>query len=440
MAIYTRKKYFSQKRRWQSWLDVEAALARVLGREGIIPQWAACKIAETSKLEQLDKKALRKEVKRTMAPVHALACELAKASGEAGGWVHWGATTQNIIDAGRLLVLRDVQKDLKHQLALVLNCFAYLADKHAETSMVGRTNRQQALPITFGFKIASWIDEFLRIWDQLEECEERLFELRFGGAIGAFHSLGEAGPDISIRLAEELGLRPARYEGRVQVDVLMEYVSRLGIIGVAAYRVASDLYQMMQSEVGELAEDFGAAVVGSSTMPHKSNPKLVVRLIANANRLRSLGAGAYSLTPPSFEGDSVTNREMQKQLQDTVECAFCVILGLQKVIDSLSVNSNSMTKRLVSSGKETSMENVMMHLAKLIGRGAAHDVLHEAIVKSRTNGKPVDEILLSQPEFRNNIEKETLNHLLDPEKNIGQSVRIARQLAAKARERTSQFK
>ena len=100
--------------------------------------------------------------------------------------------------------------------------------------MVGRTNRQQALPVTFGFKVASWIDEFLRIWDQLEECEERLFELRFGGAIGAFHSLGEAGPDISIRLAEELGLRPARYEGRVQVDVLIEYVSRLGIIGVAA--------------------------------------------------------------------------------------------------------------------------------------------------------------------------------------------------------------
>ena len=131
---------------------------------------------------------------------------------------------------------------------------------------------------------------------------------------------------------------------------------------------------------------------------------------------------------------------MQKQVEDTVECAFCVTAGLQKVIDSLSVNSNNMTKTLTSSGKETSMENLMMNLAQSIGRGAAHDILHEAIVISRTTGKPVDEILLRQPEFRNNMGKETLNNLLDPEKNIGQSVRIARQVAAKARERTSQFK
>ena len=427
--------YFTEKRRWQSWLDVEGALARVQAEAGIIPDWAGPVISVAANLDSLDLDALQANVRKTMAPVYALSRALAAASGPAGDWVHWGATTQNVIDAGRLLVLKDVQREIKERLGDVLRCLADMAETHSETPMVGRTNRQHALPITFGFKIAGWIDELVRVCDQLEECEDRLFVLRFGGAIGTFQSLGEAGLAISTRLAEELGLKPALYEGRAQVDVYVEYVSRLGMLGVAATRIAGELYEAMQSEIRELAEDLGHDVVGSSTMPHKVNPKLVVTLKADANRLRALGASAFAITPPSFEGDAVTNCELRELVEDTVSRALSVSSGLKTVLDAVAINADRMAVTLSSSAEETALESVMMHLAPKIGRAAAHDVLHEAATCARDTGTALQTLVQSMPEVKNALDGETLARLFDPVLNTGQSAHVARQLVALGRER-----
>ena len=435
MSTDPAKKYFTEERRWQSWLDVEGALARVQAEAGVIPDWAGPEISAAANLESLDLDALQAEVRKTMAPVHALSRALAAACGPAGSWVHWGATTQNVIDAGRLLVLKEVQRDIKERLADVLRCLANMAETHSETPMVGRTNRQHALPITFGFKLAGWIDELVRVCDQLEECENRLFLLRFGGAIGAFQSLGEAGPAISTRLAEELGLKPAQHEGRAQVDVSIEYVSRLGMLGVAATRMAGELYEAMQSEIRELTEDLGHDVVGSSTMPHKVNPKLVVTLKADANRLRSLGASAFSITPASFEGDAVTNRELWRLVEDTVVCALSVVSGLKTVLDAVTIDADRMAMTLASSAEETALESVMMHLAPKIGRAAAHDVLHEAAARARDTGTALQTLVQNMPEVTNALDRETLLRLFDPVLNTGQSARVTRQIVAVGRKR-----
>jgi len=435
MLAEARSAYFTEARRWQSWLDVEAALARVQAEAGIIPEWAAREITAAARLETLDLDDLRAEIARTMAPVHALSRSLAAASGEAGAWVHWGATTQNVIDTGRLLVLKDLQSDLKVRLAGVLTQMCNLAEAHARTPMVGRTNRQHALPITFGFKVAGWIDETIRVCDQLEECETRLFQLRFGGAIGAFQSLGAAGPNLSARLAEDLGLRPALYEGRAQVDVLIEYVSRLGMLGVAAVRIASDLYEGMQTELGELSEDLGHDVVGSSTMPHKVNPKLVVTLKADANRLRSLAASAYCVSPPSHEGDAATNQELRSLVNDTALLALRVAQQLCETLTVIEVDHDGMAQNLASSGDLTALESVMMHLAPKLGRGTAHNLLHDAATRARTTGMSLERLVAEVSEVTGALDTAALRRLFDPVQNTGQSAEIALQLAAAGRAR-----
>ncbi len=426
---------FSDERRWQSWLDVEAALARVQAKAGIIPAWAAQEIGAAARLDRLDPDRLRREIRRTMAPVHALAKCLSEASGEAGAWVHWGATTQNIIDAGRLLILRDVQAELTARLSHALSRMALLAETHADSVMVGRTNRQHALPITFGFKVAGWIDEMLRLFDQLDACEDRLFCLRFGGAIGSYQSLGPDGPELAAELAAELGLRPALYAGRAQVDPLIEYVTRLGMLGVAAGRIGTDLYAGMQSEVGELSEDLGHDVVGSSTMPHKVNPKIVVTLTAEASRLRAKAAAAFAVTPPSHEGDSVTNRELRILVQEAGLLALDVAAKLGEVLDRITVNEAALTANVLSTAEMTSLETVMMHLAPRIGRSAAHDLLHALAVRARESDAPLRDLMMASPEIAGLVDRETLGRLTDPRRNTAHSAAIARQLASDARAR-----
>src|SRR6056297_361013 len=294
--------HFGDAARWQSWLDVEAQLALAQAELGMIPAWAAERIAAAARLDAIDLARLRTEIATTMAPVAALARVLAAAAGEAGAYVHWGATTQNVVDTGRLLVLRRFQAELDAALADVLDRLSAMAEAHAQTVMVGRTNRQRALPITFGFKVAGWIEDAIRVADQLAEAEPRLFQLRFGGAIGAYQSFGEDGPRLAAALGRRLGLGAALVPNRTGTAPLIEYLTKLASLGLAVGRIADELYLLMQEEIGEVREVLGDEVVGSSTMPHKTNPKLVVDLRARANLLRGRGAAALSVPPATHEG------------------------------------------------------------------------------------------------------------------------------------------
>lgn len=431
------KENFSDVRRWQSWLDVEAALARVQARLGMIPKDAADQITAASDISRYDLDALSGEIEQTMSPVYSLSRQLANHSGAAGAWVHWGATTQNIIDAGRLLVLRDVQAQLKSSLGKTLVRMSKMAEEHADTVMIGRTNRQHALPITFGFKVGSWLDQLLRVCDQIEDCEPRLFQLRFGGAIGAFQSFGSHGPVLVKNLAEELGLRPAQYHGRAQTDVWVEYVSCLSMVGAAAYRVGNELFSLMQSELGEVAEDLASDVVGSSTMPHKVNPKYVVTLLANANALRGKAASAFGTTPPSHEGDAVTNRELRILVEDSCVLALEVVDGLHDLIEQVTLDLGKMQATLSSSGEMTALEGLMMDVAPQLGRAKAHDLLHGAAEKARATNTPLGTIVMELTEILDVVGKDALLRRFDPTQNTGCSRAIAIEMAQTARQRAA---
>lgn len=417
---------FSSESLWQSWLDVEAALALSQGELGVVPPHCAARIAGQCRLSRFDLPKLKAEIARTMAPVLSLTRELAVLCGEeAGGYVHWGATTQNVIMTGRLLQLRKAHVLLMRRLAEALEAMADLASANADQVMVGRTNRKHALPITFGFKVASWIDEMLRCVQRLREVEPRTFRLVFGGAIGAMQSFGAHGPALADTLAARLGLRGSLVHARNTLDSMSEYILVLALFGMACTRIGKELYALMAEEIDEVEEALGPDVVGSSTMPQKNNPKYVVTLLARAARLRALAAPALEAGQPSHEGDAACNQLIADLVDQSAILAYELAGRLSALLRNLRVQPERMRRNLDLSADVVASENLMLLLAQGMGRQAAHDLVHELIALHRQTGAPLLDLLLDHPDVKGHHDAAQLRHALNPACYIGMSREIA---------------
>ena len=255
---------FSRRSLWQSWLDVEAALAETQAELGIIPADAATQIRTRATLDVIGEDALAADIRRTRAPIVSLVRLLATAcAGEAGGFVHWGATTQNVMQTGRVLLMRRAHDALMQRVARILDLLAELAEAHAETVTVARTNIRHALPITFGFKAAAWIEEYLRHAERFTESAPRVFRAQWGGAVGAMHAVGERGPELNRRLAARLGLGCFTVPSRAALDTFAEYILLLSLFAATCGKIARDFYLMMADEFGEASEELGEGVIGS---------------------------------------------------------------------------------------------------------------------------------------------------------------------------------
>lgn len=421
---------FAEESQWQAWLDVEAALARAQAGLGLIPAAAAAEITAQARLDRLDLAALRASIARTRAPVLALTRHLADAAGDSGRWVHWGATTQNVMQTGRLLLLRDADRGIRAALARALGRLGRLAGDHAGTPMAGRTNRRHALPITLGFKVAGWIDETDRAVARLADAGRRAFALPFGGAVGAHHAYDGAGPALMRALAGELGLAELMVPSRTVNDLFVEYVVQLAMLGMAAERIARELYLLMTEELGEIREVLEPGVVGSSTMPHKVNPKRVVKVIADCARLRAQAAPALEAGLPSHEGDAVANHLLAAVLDEAVPLAWTVAERLAGLLERIEPDPVRMAENLARTGPLLATERLMMALAPEAGRGAAHDLVHHAL-----EGSPADPVaaLLAVPEVAA-LGEDRVRALLDPTAYTGDSAAIARVAAARAAE------
>lgn len=422
----------AQATHWQSWLDVEAALARAQASIGMIPEWAAETITENATLERVGEEALRASIKQTMAPVMSLTRLLAERSGKAGDYVHWGATTQNVMQTGRLLVLRRVHNHLLTDLARTLTRLSEMAEEHAETPMAGRTNRRHALPITFGFKVAGWIEELTRAIERLNEIRDRVFRLPFGGAVGAMHAYGNQGKEVCSALASELELDELLVPGRAVNDLFIEYIVGISLLAMSIERVAQELYLLMEEEISEVSETLNDQVIGSSTMPHKVNPKCVVKVIATCARLRALAAPAMEAGKPSHEGDSASNSLLSSILDDASRLGCELTTRFADLMELIEVNSDRMLENLALTGEALASENLMMGLASKVGRSRAHDIVHEVIINSQ--GKDIGSALANAPEITGEIDSAAIRKLLDFRQYTGDSAKISRQAAALGRQ------
>ncbi|MBS1217510.1 MAG: hypothetical protein H6R21_643, partial [Proteobacteria bacterium] len=355
---------FSRRSLWQAWLDVEATLAEVQAELGVIPQAAADEIRSKASLEVLDEPALAADIERTRAPILSLARTLGTAcAGDAGGYVHWGATTQNVLQTGRTLLMRRAHDAFMARMGDTLEILADLAESSADTLTVGRTNYRHALPITFGFKVAGWIDELLRHRDRLVGAEPRVFLSLWGGALGAMHAFGEAGPEINRRLSQRLGLMPMAIPTRAGTDHIAEYVMLLALFSATCSKIARELYSLMADEYAEVYEELGDAVVGSSTMPHKVNSKVAVEVIAIAARLRSQVPLALEAMQPTHEGDAANNLMLYGLMDSICPLAYELVCGMNELLDCIVVVPEQMRRNLDRSASFITAENAMMVLA-----------------------------------------------------------------------------
>lgn len=433
MTQLTPDTLFSPASLWQSWLDVEVALARAQAELGIIPAWAAEGIAAVAQVSILGLDALEAESARTRAPIHALTRVVSDRAGQAGDYVHWGATTQNVMQTGRLLLMRQALRQVQRHLADALDRLADLAATHAETPMIGRTNRRHALPISFGFKVAGWIEELDRAADRLTAMERRVFVLPFGGAVGAMHAFDGQGREINRRMAARLGLREMVVPGRAVNDIFADHVVQLGLWATTVERIARELYTLMTEEIGEISETLGDGVIGSSTMPHKVNPKHVVHVIAMAADLRSAVGPALEGTLSVNEGDSAANHLVVRVLDRVCPLAWKLARSFAELCAIVQPLPDRMAQNLALSGAHSASERLMMLIAPDLGHLQAHDLLHDILTEPGLDIDAIAARVAALPALDGRLGITEARAALDPRTYLGESAGIARDGAALGR-------
>jgi adenylosuccinate lyase len=425
---------YRQENRWQAWLDVEAALARAQAQLGIIPADAAEAIAAKSKLELMDRNRIDEGFARTGHTLVPLVWELSRVVGEPhGGWVHWGATTQNITQTGDLLVLRQAHAIFFRQIGEILSAMADLAERTADMPMAGRTHGQHAVPATFGYKVAVWIDELMRHADRLREARPRLFVAMLGGGAGTFASLGEQGPPVQEAIGRLLGFGSMRVPSRALGDHLAENICILGLLAATCGKIGREVYTLMKTEFGEVEEPVPPGTVGSSTMPQKRNPKLCQDIIAAAAEVRSLVPLALEAMTTEHEADRTTSL-----MSDSAEARACIAMGdalsrLGEVMRGLKVDPRRMRANLDLGGGLIMAEAVMLDLGAAIGRQHAHDVVYDAAQAAFVEGKSFGDLLAADKRVTAHMKPEAIRKLLDPTAYTGLCAEMARDAASRAR-------
>jgi adenylosuccinate lyase len=420
--------------RWQAWLDVEAALAKAQAELGIIPNEAAEAIVKAAHYELLDRARLDEGFARTGHTIVPLVWELSRVTGEKhGGWVHWGATTQNITQTGDLLVLRQAHGIFMKQIADALDAAAVLAEKGAEMPMAGRTHGQHAVPATFGYKVAVWIDELCRHVERFRQAAPRLFIAMLGGGAGTYASLGEMGPKVQAGIGKHLGFGSMRVPSRVILDHLAENICLLGMLAASVGRIGREIYTLMKTEFGEVEEPVPPGTVGSSTMPQKRNPKLCQDIIAAAAEIRSIVPLGLEAMMTEHEADRTTSLIM-----DSAESRACIATGdmlsrLTEILRGLKLDPARMRANLDLGGGLIMAEAVMLDLGQAIGRQHAHDVVYDAAMEAATAHKSFGDLLAADARVTAHLKPAEIQKLLDPTAYTGLCPQMARDGAERAR-------
>jgi 3-carboxy-cis,cis-muconate cycloisomerase len=424
---------FGTEERWQAWLAIESALALSQADLEMIPREAADAITSACRIECLDLGRIREGIARTSHPLMPLIIELSRVVGEPhGGWVHWGATTQNITQTGDVLVLRKVHRAILGLLGSIMAALADLAERSAEMVMAGRTHGQHAVPITLGLKVASWIDEIGRHVTRMRDLEPRLFVAIVGGAAGTFASLGDRAPEVQEGVAERLSLAPMPVPSRSIVDHFAEFVCVLGLLGATCGKMGREIYIMMKTEYGEVEEPVPAGTVGSSTMPQKRNPQLCQDILGIAAEIRALVPLALEAVQSEHEGDHSPGIVFEAISRASILTGEA-LERIHLIIGGLRLNPQRMRSNLDLSGGMISAEAIMLELGKTIGRQHAHDVVYEAAQAAASQNISFPDRLAADHRVTAHLSRSAIEALLDPASHIGFSARIALEQAEVAR-------
>jgi 3-carboxy-cis,cis-muconate cycloisomerase len=406
--------------------EVEAALGRAQARAGIVPAQAAAAISKAAadivkEPQSLDLARLKRETETVGYPILPLVRQLAERAGEAGRWVHWGATTQDIMDTAAVLQIRAGLELIETDLTALRGHLAALAQRWRDTPMAGRTHLQHALPITFGYKAAVWLAAFDRHATRLTELRPRVLQVQFGGAAGTLASLGPGPESLASRaeLARELGLGEPAITWHVARDGIAETVQFLALLGGSLGKIAYDVMLMAATEFAEAAEPFVAGRGSSSTMPQKRNPISCELILAAAKALRQHAGLILDALVSDFERATGPWHAEWIALPESFGYAAGALHQTEFMMGGLIVDPVRMAKNLGMTHGLIVAEAVMMGLAPHTGRNEAHDLVYDACRKAIENDRPLYDVLLEVPEVAGPLGPEALKALTDPANYLG---------------------
>jgi len=428
------RRVFCDENRVQKWYDVEAALALEQAALGIVPKEAAEEIARRARVEDVDLEAIAKEMATAKHPLvpslRALQRLCAPAHGE---WLHYGPTTQDILDTGMALQLKEAHGIIRRDLRAVGRALYTLAETHRATPMVGRTHGVQALPITFGHKCAIWLREVSRHHQRLAQAEGRVFVGGLVGAVGTMASFGPQAVALEARVMRRLGLLQADISWQPARDRFAEYAAVLGLVAATLTKIASEVFNLQRNEVDEVEEPFNAGKVGSSTMPHKRNPAICETMITVGRTLRYHVAAMQEAMIQVHERDSAIWKMEWKALPELcLGTALLLKLG-GHVLENLTVNREKMRANLDLLGGLLLSERVMFHLAEKLGKQTAHEVVYEAAMHAQEHGTTLEAALARDPRLKGALSGNELGALLDPTTYVGLAPELVDRALAQTR-------
>ena len=379
--------------------EVEAALARAQAKLGVVPAEAAVKITEAAASLVIDMERMRRETEIVGYPILPLVHQLAEAAGDAGGYVHWGATTQDIMDTATVLQIRAaldvVERDLR-ELRMIL---ADLAHRHRATPMAGRTHLQHALPITFGYKVAIWLSSIERHIERLEQARPRVLLGSFSGAAGTLASVGAQGLEMQKLFCEELGLHQPSITWHVARDGLAEAVALLGLVTGTLGKIATDVMLMCATEFGEVAEPFVHGRGASSTMPQKRNPISSELMLAAAKAVRQHVATMLDGMIHDFERATGPWHLEWVSLPESFLLTGASLGQAKFMLAGLVVDAARMRENLNLTGGLIVAEAVMMAAAPKLGRQHAHDLVYDACRKGIEQKRRLADVVLENADL-----------------------------------------
>jgi 3-carboxy-cis,cis-muconate cycloisomerase len=407
-------------RAWlQAMLDVEAALAVAEAEVGVIPAEAAPAIVAECRADLYDASLLGRAGRLGGNPVIPLVQALtARVNGESADWVHWGATSQDILDSAAMLVIKRSLDLILSDLAGAADACATLAERHRSTLMAGRTLLQQALPITFGLKSAGWLAAILDARTGLQHIFDHGLAVQLGGAAGTLASLGSSGPEVTTRMATQLDLHSPALPWHTHRGRMAAVATGLGIAAGVAGKIALDVALLMQTEVGEAFEPAGADVGGSSTLPHKRNPVAAASIEAAVHRVHALvPVILQAMIQPHERAVGGWQSEWQT-MTDVLQLAGGAIARVRQVVDGLEVDVSRMGANLHLSGDLLMGERIVFYLAPQIGRSEAKRLVSEASRRASASGESLRETLAAAPPLAQ-LSAEELDQLFDPRQYVG---------------------
>ena len=426
------RRIWSDENRTAKYLDVERALAKVQGSLGVIPQQAADEIVRNCELSKIDWAQLKAKTEQIGYPIIAVVNQInANCKDQLGQYCHWGATTQDITDTATVLQLREGLALVERDLADISASLAALARQHRNTPIIGRSNLQQATPITFGYKMASILAGIERHRERLEQLKPRVLMGEFGGASGTLSSLETGAMQTQAGLMQELGLAQPLISWHTVRDTIAEVGSFLGIVGGSLGKIAMDVKLLMQTEVAEVFEPYAPGRGSSSTMPQKRNPISCLYIHANISVVRQHAAALMDAMVADHER-STGPWEIEWVVLPEI---FCLISGALKqtrfMLAGLEVDAQRMRANIDMTRGLVMSEAVMMGLGPHIGREYAHDLVYDLCREAIRDNKQLVDVLAAHPEISKHVSRAQLEAFCDPASSLGQAgVMVDRVLAS----------